>query len=172
MAAGNRRGWIRAGGRRFARSAFHVKRIFRISEYLAGAWRLAGANQPDRPGGGPSRLAPRMFSIAPAHRKYFWQRQIARRPRVRRAGFLGLVLACALAGNGRGATVTLIEKSPSGNPEFLEAAIREVGLPARVLNQRAGGRGRGGKFDLVTARPWPLCPDLLGYAHDWLKTFR
>ena len=50
------------------------------------------------------------------------------------AGFPGLVIACALA-ERPGASVTLVEKSPRKS-EFLEAAIAEVGLPARVLNTR------------------------------------
>jgi 16S rRNA (guanine527-N7)-methyltransferase len=83
------------------------------------------------------------------------------------AGFPGLVLACALA-EREGASVTLVEKSPRKS-QFLEAAIREVGLPARVLNQRLEVEGDAERFDLVTARALAPLPRLLGYAHDWLK---
>ena len=83
------------------------------------------------------------------------------------AGFPGLILACALA-EREGASVTLVEKSPRKS-QFLEAAIREVGLPARVLNQRLEVEGDGEKFDIVTARALAPLPRLLGYAHGWLK---
>jgi 16S rRNA (guanine527-N7)-methyltransferase len=86
------------------------------------------------------------------------------------AGFPGLILACALV-EREGASVTLVEKSPR-KTQFLEAAIREVGLPARVLNYRledGAPKNAGDKFDVVTARALAPLPRLLGYAHAWLK---
>jgi 16S rRNA (guanine527-N7)-methyltransferase len=82
------------------------------------------------------------------------------------AGFPGLVLACAF-GDRAGASVALVEKSPR-KAEFLEAAIRAVGLPARVLNQRLEEAPKD-RFDVVTARALAPLPKLLGYAHVWLK---
>ena len=82
------------------------------------------------------------------------------------AGFPGLVIACAMA-ERPGASVTLVEKSPRKS-EFLTAAIKESGLPARVLNVRIEDAPRQ-KFDLVTARALAPLPKLLGYAYQWLK---
>lgn len=82
------------------------------------------------------------------------------------AGFPGLILACALA-ERPGASVTLVEKSVRKS-EFLEAAIREVALPARVLNTRIEDAD-GGQYDLLTARALAPLPKLLGYARVWLK---
>lgn len=82
------------------------------------------------------------------------------------AGFPGLVIACALA-ERPGASVTLVEKSVRKS-EFLEAAIREGGLPARVLNARIEDAD-GGQYDLLTARALAPLPKLLGYARVWLK---
>jgi 16S rRNA (guanine527-N7)-methyltransferase len=86
------------------------------------------------------------------------------------AGFPGLILACALA-DRPGARVTLVEKSVRKS-QFLEAAIAEVGLPARVLNVRieeAPAGMAGGRFDLVTARALAPLTKLLGYGYAWLK---
>lgn len=83
------------------------------------------------------------------------------------AGFPGLILACALA-ERPGASVTLIEKSPRKS-EFLAAAARAVGLPARVLNQRLEDPAPKEKFDVVSARALAPLPKLMGYAHGWLK---
>ncbi len=82
------------------------------------------------------------------------------------AGFPGLVLACALA-ERPGASVTLVEKSIRKS-EFLEAVIREVGLPARVVNARLED-GTRDRFDVVTARALAPLPKLLGFAASWLK---
>jgi 16S rRNA (guanine527-N7)-methyltransferase len=82
------------------------------------------------------------------------------------AGFPGLVLACGLAERA-GASIALVEKSPRKS-EFLEAAIRAVGLPAQVLTQRLEDRAPK-KFDVVAARALAPLPRLLGYAHGWLK---
>ena len=49
-----------------------------------------------------------------------------------------------------------------------EAAVRSVGLPARVLTQRLEDRAPK-KFDVVTARALAPLPRLLGYADGWLK---
>ena len=82
------------------------------------------------------------------------------------AGFPGLALACALVERA-GASVTLVEKSPRKS-EFLEAAIRSLGLPARVLTQRLEEAPEH-RFDVITARALAPLPKLLGYAHGWLK---
>lgn len=82
------------------------------------------------------------------------------------AGFPGLVIACAMA-ERPGASVTLVEKSYRKS-EFLEAAIREVGLPARVLNVRVEDKP-GHRYDLLTARALAPLTKLLGYGYAWLK---
>ena len=82
------------------------------------------------------------------------------------AGFPGLLIACAVA-ERPGASVTLVEKSVRKS-QFLQAAIAEVGLPARTLNVRIEEAPRE-KFDLLTARALAPLPKLLGYAHAWLK---
>lgn len=82
------------------------------------------------------------------------------------AGFPGLIIACAMA-ERPGVNVTLVEKSVR-KCEFLEAAIAEVGLPARVLNARIEEAPRE-KFDLMTARALAPLPRLLGYGYAWLK---
>ena len=140
--------------------------IFRISEYLRvlGVWRE------------------RINLIGPGEGRHLWRRHVLDSLQLLEnisasdksladlgsgAGFPGLVLACALA-EREGASVALIEKSVRKS-QFLEAAIREVGLPARVLNQRLEVEGEAERFDLVTARALAPLPRLLGYAHDWLK---
>ena len=70
-----------------------------------------------------------------------------------------------------GASVTLVEKSPR-KTEFLQAAIAEVGLPARVLNTRIEDPPASlarDRFDLLTARALAPLPKLLGYGYAWLK---
>ena len=140
--------------------------IFRISGYLRvlGGWRE------------------RINLIGPGEGRHLWRRHVLDSLQLLKnisgsdksladlgsgAGFPGLVLACALA-ERPGAIVTLVEKSPRKS-QFLEAAICEVGLPARVLNQRLEVVGDGERFDLVTARALAPLPKLLGYAHAWLK---
>jgi 16S rRNA (guanine527-N7)-methyltransferase len=140
--------------------------IFRISEYLRvlGQWRE------------------RINLIGPGEGRHLWRRHVLDSLQLLEnisasdksladlgsgAGFPGLVLACALA-EREGASVALIEKSVRKS-QFLEAAIREVGLPARVLNQRLEVEGEATRFDLVTARALAPLPRLLGYAHEWLK---
>lgn len=82
------------------------------------------------------------------------------------AGFPGLIIACAMAERA-GVSVTLVEKSVR-KCEFLEAAIAEVGLPARVQNVRIEETPRE-KFDLLTARALAPLTRLLGYGYAWLK---
>jgi 16S rRNA (guanine527-N7)-methyltransferase len=140
--------------------------IFRISQYLRvlGVWRE------------------RINLIGPGEGRHLWRRHVLDSLQLLEnisasdnsladlgsgAGFPGLVMACALA-ERPGATVALIEKSVRKS-QFLEAAIREVGLPARVLNQRLEVEGEAERFDLVTARALAPLPRLLGYAHAWLK---
>jgi len=82
------------------------------------------------------------------------------------AGFPGLVLACVVA-DRPGSSVALVEKSVRKS-QFLEAAIAELGLPARVLNQRLEDKPPK-KFDLATARALAPLPQLLGYGYQWLK---
>ncbi len=86
------------------------------------------------------------------------------------AGFPGLVIAAAMV-ERPGASVTLVEKSPR-KTEFLEAAIAEVGLPARVLNTRIEDPPASldrDRFDLLTARALAPLPKLMGHAYRWLK---
>jgi 16S rRNA (guanine527-N7)-methyltransferase len=83
------------------------------------------------------------------------------------AGFPGLVLACALA-ERPSASVALVEKSVR-KCQFLEAAVKTVGLPGRVLNQRLEDPAPEERFDVVTARALAPLPKLMGYAHAWLK---
>lgn len=82
------------------------------------------------------------------------------------AGFPGLVIACAMA-ERPGASVTLVEKS-FRKSEFLEAAIREAGLPARVLNVRVEDKPQH-RYDVLTARALAPLTKLLGYGYAWLK---
>jgi 16S rRNA (guanine527-N7)-methyltransferase len=86
------------------------------------------------------------------------------------AGFPGLVIAAAMV-ERPGASVTLVEKSPR-KTQFLEAAIAEVGLPARVLNTRIEDPPASlnkDRFDLLTARALAPLPKLLSYGYAWLK---
>ena len=86
------------------------------------------------------------------------------------AGFPGLILACALA-EREGASVALVEKSPRKS-QFLEAASREIGLPARVVNLRieeGAPEAPKERYDLITARALAPLPKLLGFAASWLK---
>lgn len=145
----------------------HVSRetLSKISAFLAvlGEWRE------------------RINLIGPGEGKHLWRRHVLDsvqlldlvRPADREvadlgsgAGFPGVVLACALAERS-GASIALVEKSPRKS-EFLEASIRAVGLPARVLNQRLEDPAPK-KFDVVTARALAPLPRLLGYVHAWLK---
>lgn len=86
------------------------------------------------------------------------------------AGFPGLVIAAAMV-ERPGASVTLVEKSVR-KAQFLEAAIKEAALPAKVLNVRIEEPPVGllkERFDLLTARALAPLPKLLGYGYAWLK---
>lgn len=80
-------------------------------------------------------------------------------------GFPGVVLACALA--DRPIEVTLVEKSVR-KAQFLEAAIRAVGLQAMVSNQRIEDAGAG-PCDVVTVRALAPIPRLLPMLDVWMK---
>jgi 16S rRNA (guanine527-N7)-methyltransferase len=80
------------------------------------------------------------------------------------AGFPGLVIACALAGQP-GAAVHLVE-SKTKKAEFLRETARELGLPAEVHPHRIEEWAASwpGKAEIVTARALAPLPKLLGYA--------
>lgn len=67
------------------------------------------------------------------------------------AGFPGIVVACMLA-DTPGAEVHLVEATGK-KAAFLAEAAREIGLPAKVFNQRIEAFGAGGgSYDVVMAR--------------------
>jgi len=79
------------------------------------------------------------------------------------AGFPGLVLACFLA-DVAGAAVHLVETTGK-KAKFLHAVVSDLGLPARVFNQRIEAFGAGeGPYDVVTARALAPLPRLIAYA--------
>lgn len=80
-------------------------------------------------------------------------------------GFPGVILACALA--ERDVAVTLVEKSVR-KAQFLEAAVRELGLGAMVSNQRIEEAGPG-PCDVVTVRALAPLARLLPMFDLWLK---
>lgn len=80
-------------------------------------------------------------------------------------GFPGVILACALA--DRSTEITLVEKSVR-KAQFLEAAIRELGLGAMVSNQRIEETGQG-PCDVVTVRALAPLARLLPMFDLWLK---
>lgn len=80
-------------------------------------------------------------------------------------GFPGVVLACAL--NDRAIEINLVEKSVR-KAQFLEAAVRAVGLKALVSNQRIEDAGAG-PFDVVTVRALAPIPRLLPMLDVWMK---
>ncbi len=83
------------------------------------------------------------------------------------AGFPGLLLACALAGEGRtDGRITLVEKSPR-KCEFLNAVVSSLKLPAAILEQRAEDEPPQA-FDLVTSRALSPLPKLLEQSIDWV----
>jgi 16S rRNA (guanine527-N7)-methyltransferase len=86
------------------------------------------------------------------------------------AGFPGLVIACALAGE-TGAQVHLVE-SIRKKAEFLRDSVAALGLPAIVHHQRIEDFARANTvaFDVVTARALAPLDKLLGYANPLLKT--
>ena len=80
-------------------------------------------------------------------------------------GFPGVVLACALA--DRPVEIILTEKSVR-KAQFLDAAIRAVGLKAMVSNQRIEDAGAG-PCDVVTVRALAPIPRLLPMLDVWMK---
>lgn len=82
-------------------------------------------------------------------------------------GFPGLVIAI-LARDRPGASVHLVESNRK-KAGFLQAAIGEFGLPAKVFAGRIEEAGRLlDAADIVTARALAPLPDLLGLAAPWL----
>jgi 16S rRNA (guanine527-N7)-methyltransferase len=119
----------------------------------------------------------RMNLVGPKELEAYWSRHaldsaqlIKIAPGTRRwvdlgagAGFPGLVVACLLA-EAPGASVHLIE-STGKKVVFLHAVIEEIGLPAKVFNQRIEDFGAGeAPYDVVTARALAPLPRLIAYA--------
>src|SRR5581483_886947 len=86
------------------------------------------------------------------------------------AGFPGLVIACALAGEP-GAGVHLVE-SIRKKADFLTDCAKALALPVLVHNQRIEDFTRANKvaFDVVTARALASLDRLLTLANPLLKT--
>jgi 16S rRNA (guanine527-N7)-methyltransferase len=86
------------------------------------------------------------------------------------AGFPGLVIACALAGQ-LGAHVHLVE-STGKKANFLREAIRITGAPATVHGERIEEFAKkfDGRPDAVTARALAPLPQLLALAAPLLKS--
>lgn len=80
------------------------------------------------------------------------------------AGFPGVVLGILLKGRV-GAHVWLID-SLGKRCRFLEAVVRELDLPATVINGRAEAQKL--KVDVVTARALAPMPKLLTYAQPYM----
>jgi 16S rRNA (guanine527-N7)-methyltransferase len=85
------------------------------------------------------------------------------------AGFPGLVIACALAGEG-GAEVHLVE-SIQKKANFLRDCAHALGVPAIVHPRRIEDFAKTNKriFDVVTARAVAPLDRLIGYANPLLK---
>lgn len=84
------------------------------------------------------------------------------------AGFPGLAMAIKCKAQGRG-HVTLVESSGK-KANFLKAVIRELGLPANVISERAEDIAAR-PFDVITARAFAPMPELLTYAQPfWQKS--
>ena len=79
-------------------------------------------------------------------------------------GFPGVILACAL--HDQGVSVSLVEKSVR-KAEFLEDAVRRLGLKAVVYNQRIE-EDSPVKSDVVTARALAPLPKLAAMVSGWL----
>ena len=86
------------------------------------------------------------------------------------AGFPGLVVACALAGQN-GAVVHLVE-SIKKKCAFLREAIAATGAPAIVHCERIEDFAKhfNGPADVITARALAPMPVLLGYVQPLMKT--
>jgi 16S rRNA (guanine527-N7)-methyltransferase len=123
----------------------------------------------------------RMSLVGPRELDAYWSRHaldsaqlIRLAPDARRwldlgagAGFPGIVIACLLA-DKPGTQVHLIE-SVAKKARFLEAAIAEAALPAKVFNVRIERvEARAHAYDVVTARALAPLPRLMGYAKPFL----
>ena len=85
------------------------------------------------------------------------------------AGFPGLAFAIHAAQEQNGQHVTLVE-SNGKKCNFLRAVIRELGLPASVMQARAENI-RPQPYDIITARAFAPLPKLLTYsAPFWSET--
>jgi 16S rRNA (guanine527-N7)-methyltransferase len=86
------------------------------------------------------------------------------------AGFPGLVIACALAGE-KDAEVHLVE-SIGKKATFLREAVRATGVPAEVHAMRVADFAKRApkRIDVVTARALAPLPKLLAEAYPLLKT--
>ncbi len=85
------------------------------------------------------------------------------------AGFPGLAFAIHAAQEQNGQHVTLVE-SNGKKCNFLRAVIRELGLPATVLQVRAENTPPQ-SYDIITARAFAPLPKLLTYsAPFWSET--
>lgn len=119
----------------------------------------------------------RMNLVGPRELEAFWRRHaldcaqlLPLAPEAKRwvdlgagAGFPGLVLACQLV-QTPGAEIHLVE-STSKKVAFLREVIAQLGLPAKVSNQRIEAFGQGqGPYDVVTARALAPLPRLIAYA--------
>ena len=119
----------------------------------------------------------RMNLIGPKELELFWSRHVLDSaqllkfaPGAKRwadlgagAGFPGLVLAAFLA-DTPGAGVHLIEATGK-KAKFLEKAVSELALPAKVFNARIEDFQAGeGSYDVVTARALAPLPRLMAYA--------
>ena len=83
------------------------------------------------------------------------------------AGFPAIALAIEMKQRGRG-HVTLVE-SAGKKVNFLRSVVRDLNLPATVLNVRVESL-KDQTFDLVTARAFAPLPRLLSYAHPFWST--
>lgn len=86
------------------------------------------------------------------------------------AGFPGLAVAIGLkqSGEARGAHVDLVE-SNGKKCSFLRAVIRQLGLPAKVLQRRAENLPQT-PYDVISARAFAPLPRLLDYAAPFWGT--
>lgn len=83
------------------------------------------------------------------------------------AGFPGLALAIGLKGKV-GASVTLVE-SVGKKANFMRTVIRELDLPAKVINERVESMPPS-SFDLISARAFAPLDKLFNYSNGfWNK---
>ncbi|ESQ80915.1 16S rRNA methyltransferase [Asticcacaulis sp. YBE204] len=93
------------------------------------------------------------------------------------AGFPGVVLAILLKHSSTDPAILSPDSSPAGHVylidslakrcRFLSEIVRELGLPATVINDRAETVSL--KVDVVTARAMAPLPKLLGFAEGFFK---